>query len=351
MRRANWSVLFILATTLPSHIAVAEPAYRDDRSDPQALIQSLYNAINRHEYARAWDYFSVPPAAKFAAYSDGFESTARVEVLTGPAKSDGAVGSIFYDVPVAVHSIDLKNQERYFAGCYTLRQVIGTVQEPPNQPLRIEKGSLKLSQESSLLAALPPSCGEGQAGDPDETILTDVKKRFIAEHQGQCDHTVGVDSGEKSPETYQLSYKDEGAGDAEPLRKSTLFAFACSMAAYNSSEVYYLHDDIFGLRELNFAQPEFSFKYADDESKVLTSWAVKGYSAARYLVNSSFDEKTASLSSFAKGRGLADASSSGTWFFDRGEFILKTYDVDPTYNEEMDPIAVIIDGKVQNPAP
>ena len=35
----------------------AEPAYLDDRSDAGALVRSFYNALNRHEYSRAWSYF------------------------------------------------------------------------------------------------------------------------------------------------------------------------------------------------------------------------------------------------------------------------------------------------------
>ena len=51
------SVLILIATltTLPAH--AAQPAYLDDRSTPEAVISSFYNAIDRQEYARAWSYY------------------------------------------------------------------------------------------------------------------------------------------------------------------------------------------------------------------------------------------------------------------------------------------------------
>ena len=51
----------VLAT---ASAGAAEPAYLDDRSDAASLVQSLYNAINRHEYARAWDYFGDDEAGQ-----------------------------------------------------------------------------------------------------------------------------------------------------------------------------------------------------------------------------------------------------------------------------------------------
>jgi hypothetical protein len=34
-----------------------EPGYVDDRSTPEALIRSLYDAVSRREYARAYAYW------------------------------------------------------------------------------------------------------------------------------------------------------------------------------------------------------------------------------------------------------------------------------------------------------
>ncbi|TIR87704.1 MAG: DUF1176 domain-containing protein, partial [Mesorhizobium sp.] len=57
------TALFSLAAIGRSALA-AEAAYIDDRSSAEAVVRSLYSAINRHEFARAWGYFGDTKPAK-----------------------------------------------------------------------------------------------------------------------------------------------------------------------------------------------------------------------------------------------------------------------------------------------
>ena len=41
-----------------------ELPYLDNRTDSVALVRSLYNAINRKEYARAWSYYGDEKPSK-----------------------------------------------------------------------------------------------------------------------------------------------------------------------------------------------------------------------------------------------------------------------------------------------
>ena len=59
------------------------------------------------------------------------------------------------------------------------------------------------------------------------------------------------------------------------------------------------------------------------------------------LANSSYDEATMSITSNAKWRGVGDASSAGTWIFRDGEFTLVRYDVDASYDGEINPETVL----------
>ena len=87
--------------------ASADDKYLDNRSDAAALVRSLYNAVNRKEYARAWDYFGDPkPADTYDKFVEGYVGTTRVDVATGAVSEEGAAGSIFYQVPVAIRAID-----------------------------------------------------------------------------------------------------------------------------------------------------------------------------------------------------------------------------------------------------
>ena len=125
-----------------------ETRYIDDRSSAAAIVNSLYNAVNRKEYARAWDYFGdEKPAKDVEAFAKGYENTTQVNVETGNVASEGAAGSTFYYVPVAIVSFNKDGSEQVFAGCYTARLANPAIQEPPFRPLHIEKGSLKPSDQ------------------------------------------------------------------------------------------------------------------------------------------------------------------------------------------------------------
>ena len=62
----------------------ADDNYIDDRSNAAALVRSLYNAVSRKEYGRAWDYFGdQKPAKTFDKFVEGYADTERVDVATG----------------------------------------------------------------------------------------------------------------------------------------------------------------------------------------------------------------------------------------------------------------------------
>jgi hypothetical protein len=135
-----------------------EPAYLDDRSDPAAIVRSLYNAISRHEYARAWSYFGdEKPIADYAAFVAGYADTASVELRLGAVATDGAAGSLYGSVPVALAATGIDGTTRVFAGCYVTRQLQPAIQEPPFRPLAIERASLNAA-DGPLAAAVPAAC-------------------------------------------------------------------------------------------------------------------------------------------------------------------------------------------------
>jgi hypothetical protein len=146
--------LLLLAAT-PA--LAAEPAYLDDRSDPAAIVRSLYNAIDRQEYARAWSYFDTPPAADYAGFAAGYADTASVALTLGPVSTEGAAGSVYGSVPVVIAATSPDGTTKIFAGCYTTRQVQPAIQEPPFRPLEIVEGHLAAA-DGPPEAALPADC-------------------------------------------------------------------------------------------------------------------------------------------------------------------------------------------------
>lgn len=340
---------FCLAAILSSAvIAVAAPAvgqeapYLDDRSDAAQLVKSFYSAISRHEYARAWDYFSEDkPAKDFDSFVKGYEDTQTVTVLTGPVSEEGAAGSRFFDVPVAIQAMAQDGSPRTFGGCYSARLTGPQLQEPPFRPMYIVKGSLKPA-DGGLSDALPKSCGDAPAPSDQELALAKAKKIFAAAYDGIC---LNLDPGMGTPwepEAYEIKFRYSYESESDPEHLINLFKFPCGSGAYNTIEVYYTVDSYGETRPVTFAEPDLDIRYenADFEGK-LKSMTIVGYRAQDQLVNSEYDPDTKTIVSYSKWRGLGDASSSGTYAFRGGVFTLVKFEADPTYDGEQNPQVVL----------
>ncbi|OQM76619.1 DUF1176 domain-containing protein [Manganibacter manganicus] len=329
-----------LVVLLSSTAMAAEAPYIDNRSDPAAVVRSLYSAINRHEYARAWSYFSDPkPAKDFDTFVKGYDGTDHVEVDIGNAGEEGAAGSIYYQLPVAIRATAKDGSQAVFAGCYTLRQVNAQIQGPPFNPIHIEKGSLKPSK-APFEKALPESCGDGPPPPKKDTSLDAARAQFMLAYGGQCQDPPDGPKGE--PQAYAIPYQNAESDTNQPERTMRLFRFFCSMAAYNESAVYYIDDSSGHVRQLQFTVPELDIRYANGDTQgEVESVNVIGFQTEDRLINSGYDEQARTITSDDKWRGVGDASSQGTYLLRDGHFSLVQYDVDASYDGQVDPQTVI----------
>ena len=315
----------------------AEPAYLDDRTDAAAVIRSLYNAINRHEYARAWDYFGdTKPAKDFDSFAKGYEATETVEAVIGNAGSEGAAGSIYYTVPVAIRAVDKTGKDTVFTGCYTLRQVNAEVQTPPFNPISIEKGALEPSG-LNFDEALPKSCGDGSPAIPKQDAALDLaKKAFLATYADTCSGNDPEGRPIGTPTVYKIGSEDQ------PDKEVRLIRFLCSVGAYNELSIYYLSQDGRGLTPLQFVEPELDIRHQnnDTESKV-EHISITGFRSVDELYNAKYNEETLTLVAHNRWRGMDDASSTGTYLFRGGAFVLVQYDVDASYDGKANPETVL----------
>lgn len=148
----------LLAAVLTTAAGAQEQApYVDDRSTPEAVIQSYYSAINRHEYARAYSYFGRNTAPEYDGWESGYARTGEVGVSFGQVAQEGAAGSIYYTLPV---TLDVTPSDggphRFFTGCYQLRLAQPTNQTPPFEGIHIESGDLHPGGTSGFA---PAKCG------------------------------------------------------------------------------------------------------------------------------------------------------------------------------------------------
>jgi len=158
--------LLLVATLalLTTPAAFADADYLDDRSTATSVIASFYNAIGRQELTRAWSYYRHDGLAaaemqrQFEDFAKGYADTASVTVLTGEEVAEGAAGSVYYRLPVAIDAVSHAGTHTQFAGCYTLRLVQPANQvTPPFSPLHIEDGHLEPAK-GELGAILPLDC-------------------------------------------------------------------------------------------------------------------------------------------------------------------------------------------------
>jgi hypothetical protein len=131
-------------------------------------------------------------------------------------------------------------------------------------------------------------------------------------------------------------------GNAENEYSATLYQFYCFSGAYNVNYVYYIKDEWDGVEPVSFAVPAFDVKYKDDDyDSEVESIKVTGFTTLSMLTNAAFDPETGTINNTAHWRGLGDASSGGRWVFDEGQFVLKSYDVDPSYDGEINPRRIV----------
>ncbi|WP_245410205.1 hypothetical protein [Falsochrobactrum shanghaiense] len=135
------------------------PDYRDDRSTPQALIESYYNAINRKEYGRAYSYYQEDAREPdFDNFVKGYADTKSVKVAVRKTEPDRGAGQIYWSVPVAIESESNSGEKQVFSGCYAVHLSNPGIQEAqPYRPMQITTGSLTKSP-LTIEESVPESC-------------------------------------------------------------------------------------------------------------------------------------------------------------------------------------------------
>ncbi|MBX3529832.1 MAG: DUF1176 domain-containing protein [Rhizobiaceae bacterium] len=316
----------------------ADPAYLDDRSSPEVLVRSLYNAIARKEYARAWSYFSDKPAENLAAFAESYADTEKVVVRTGPRSEQETDGNKLFLLPVAIEASNSDGDAQVYGGCYGLELTNPQLQPEDYVALRIVRGRLEPSG-GSIDEALPDSCGDAPAIAPTAARQARAEAVFRGAFAEAC---LTLRNGDEiASESWELPFSYASDRDGDPKRFAWLYRFPCNRGAYNESHVFVIANDYDELSVVGFPAPELDIRYADEDQKKVDVIYVKGAISQTELVNSTFDLPTLTLRSYALWRGLGDAAAEGTWEFREGRFSLSRYDVDASFDEEQNPETVL----------
>lgn len=120
--------------------------YLDDRSTPETLLRSYYNAINSAQYARAYGYWepNATQLAPFDAFASGYAETVVVDLTLGTANAGAAAGNLYWDLPARIDAQMQDGSTQTFVGCYRLHLSRPAIQAtPPFQPLAIQSADVQ----------------------------------------------------------------------------------------------------------------------------------------------------------------------------------------------------------------
>jgi hypothetical protein len=122
--------------------------YIDDRSAPEAVLRSYFNAINRQELVRAYSYWSSTSRANVLSFPDfqkQFSATTEVKANFGAVTGQGAAGSVYYTAATFVTSTMRGAASQTAGNCFLLRLGNPANQTvPPFNPLAIERLTWKV---------------------------------------------------------------------------------------------------------------------------------------------------------------------------------------------------------------
>lgn len=179
------------------------------------------------------------------------------------------------------------------------------------------------------------------AETPPDTAL--VRRLFTLAFTEPCNAAIDGGYGGSEPQVFDLSYKGSYDEPDAAERKFRLYQFNCNGGAYNFSSVFYGWDELDGLQPISLPVPSVMPTYdeaAGDGDGKLTRLELAGMTASFLATNAEVDTKTGTITSTAYWRGIGDASSTGVWSLADGEYRLVTYDVDASYDGEVNPIRV-----------
>jgi len=142
----SWRI--VRATITETDAAAGPPA---STGDALQLLQAYYQAIDVGNYPRAYSYWENNGQASQQSYTvfvQGFAQTDKVALTVGRARTNGAAGSAYTEVPVVVVAQQQDGSRQSFCGHYTLRRT----NVPPFDTFgwRIEQASILKLEHADL---------------------------------------------------------------------------------------------------------------------------------------------------------------------------------------------------------
>ncbi|MDN5568741.1 MAG: hypothetical protein L0G27_08375 [Paracoccus sp. (in: a-proteobacteria)] len=152
----------LLALSLPAGAQTV--TYLDDRSTPQQVIASYYNAIQMRQFARAYSYRLrvVPDEAQdqldqdYATFRADIAPVTDLRFRVGTGFGDAGAGTIMTALPVVTETTSEDGTVAVQSGCLLVKQVSPDAQDlVPFQPTRITQIGMEDSKDGFDATQMP----------------------------------------------------------------------------------------------------------------------------------------------------------------------------------------------------
>ena len=188
------------------------------------------------------------------------------------------------------------------------------------------------------LGALAPDVAAQGSPEPDvEAAYTWFRMAFA----GPCGNSFGgrIDGLGESVHVLTTPPVSEGGTPGHAI----LYGFPCNAGAYLVFTAWLVEDSRGVFTPLAFSLPAVEYDYEDVEQTRLRSYRVTGMTVALDIPDAAFDPATRTMRSLGLWRGLADASDRTEWRYEDGAFVLRSYEADPTFDQESGDYITIYD--------
>ena len=150
------------ATPVPDPNDISADRYLDDRTNAAQVIRSLFNAVNRHEYVRAYSYWRADAEGlqPFDQFQQGYEDTTAVQLTLGETTTDAGAGQRYYQIPTTLVATKTDSTTETFVVCYTLHLGLPDAQGvPPYQPITIISAAVQqVANDADTTALMAQAC-------------------------------------------------------------------------------------------------------------------------------------------------------------------------------------------------
>ncbi len=237
--------------TATAVIPIPAESYIDDRSTPSQIIISYFNALNRGEYLRAYNYWINPSGTQgsFSKFASGYKNTSRVDLVFGSITSGTSAGLIYYTIPVLLKATAINGVHANWAACYVIHQARPeNFSLPPFNPMGIIWGSAKdydpaMDDASALATACSDYPNTGNAVAVTRNPLNVDKTNFLDDRSGPIETVssllnalnrkeyVRAYSYYQYPSVYPGSYYPYAAGYIDTAAITPVFGTSHSVVA------------------------------------------------------------------------------------------------------------------------